>query len=102
MLIDHNIITPKLIVHIKNLSERVFEGLTDLTIDKTAVDIINIFNNKINEPQFSEIHKVIGSGFRVKIFDENDKDDLITEVSRLNWQTSYKLFKEVFSTQSRY
>jgi len=63
VLIDHNIITPKLIVHIKNLSERVFEGLTDLTIDKTAVDIINIFNNKINEPQFSEIHKVIGLGF---------------------------------------
>jgi DNA helicase-2/ATP-dependent DNA helicase PcrA len=102
MLIDHNKITPKLIVHIRNLSERVFEGLTDLTIDKTAVDIINIFNNKFNEPQFSEIHKVLGSGFRVTIFDENDKDDLITEVSRLNWQTSYKLFKEVFSAQSRY
>lgn len=102
MLIDHKKITPKLIVHIKHLSECVFQGLSDMTTDRTTVDIINDFNNKIIEPQFSEICRILGSNFIVPVFDELDKDDLKNNVSSLNWQTSYKLFTEVFSAESRY
>jgi superfamily I DNA/RNA helicase len=36
------------------------------------------------------------------VFDEADRDDLKTNVASLNWQTSYKLFTEVFSSGSRY
>ena len=102
VLIDHKKITPKLIVHVKHLSECVFQGLSDMTTDKTTIDIINDFNNKITESQFSEIRKILGSEFTVPVFDELDKDDLKNNVSSLDWQTSYKLFTDVFSAESRY
>jgi hypothetical protein len=100
--IDRKKITPKLIVQIKHLSECVFQGLSDITTDKTTVDVINDFNNRISEPRFSEIKNVLGLEFAVPIFDESDKDDLKNNVSSLDWKTSYKLFTEVFSAESRY
>ena len=43
-----------------------------------------------------------GTGFKIPIFDDADKDDLKANVLSLNWQTSYKLFTEVFSAGSKY
>ena len=95
-------ITIKMIMQVKHLSECIFQGLSDLTTNRTTVDVIQDFNNKLSELQFSEIRKVLGLDFFVPIFDEYDKDELKYNVSNLNWETSYKLFTEVFSVNSRY
>ncbi len=100
--IEPKLITPKLISHIKGLSSCIFKELSDSTTDKTTINVINDFNSKISDPQFSEIINVLGVDFKISVFDEADRDDLKSNVNGLNWQTSYKLFTEVFSAGSRY
>lgn len=100
--IEPKLITPKLIFQIKKLSSSIFEALSDFTIDKTTVNVIGDFNTKTADPQFSEIISILGSDFKIPVFDEADREDLKNNVSSLNWQTSYKLFTEVFSGGSKY
>lgn len=100
--IEPKLITPKLISHIKGLSTCIFEGLSDSTTDKTTINVIDDFNTKTADPQFSEIISVLGEDFKIPVFDEADREDLKNNVSSLNWQTSYKLFTEVFSVGSKY
>lgn len=100
--IDRKKITPKLIVQIKKLSEYLFSGLNENTTGKTTVSVIDNFNAKIADDQCSEIAAVLGSDFKITVFDDADRDDLRTNVLALNWQTSYKLFTEVFSVGSKY
>ncbi|MCL4463292.1 MAG: ATP-dependent helicase [Firmicutes bacterium] len=100
--IEPKLITPKLISHIKGLSTCIFEGLSDSTTDKITTNVIDDFNAKTADPQFSEIIKVLGSDFKIPVFDDADREDLKNNVNGLNWQTSYKLFTEVFSVGSKY
>ena len=100
--IDHKKITPKLISQIKKLSEYLFSGLNESTTSKTTVSVIDNFNEKIVDDQCLEIAAVLGSDFKIAVFDDADRDDLRTNVLALNWQTSYKLFTEVFSAGSKY
>ena len=99
---DYKKITPKLISQIKKLSECLFFELDENTTSETAVSIIEKFNNTILEEQYSEITSILDSDFKINVFDDADRDDLKANVNKLNWQTSYKLFTEVFSVGSKY
>jgi len=100
--IDYKKITPKFISQMKKLSEQLFSGLDENTTCKTTVSIIDDFNTKIEEDLYSDILAALGSDFKVSVFDDADREDLKTNVLTLNWQTSYKLFSEVFSAGSKY
>jgi len=95
-------ITPKRISQLKKLSKEIFSGLNKDTTDKTTAGIISAFNEKIANIQYSELIPILGANFSIAIFDDAERDDLKTNVATLNWQTSYKLFTEVFSTGSKY
>lgn len=100
--IDHKKITPKSISLIKKLSENLFAGLNENTTDKTTAHVIENFNALILEGQYSELKDVLGVDFKILVYDDADRDDLKANVLSLNWQTSYKLFTEVFSAGSKY
>lgn len=100
--IDHKKITPKSISLIKKLSGNLFAGLNENTTDKTTALVIENFNALILEEQYSELKDVLGADFKIPVFDDADRDDLKANVLSLNWQTSYKLFTEVFSAGSKY
>ena len=100
--IEPKSITPKLISHIKGISTSIFEGLSDSCTNKITTSVIDDFNAKLADPQFSEIINILGADFKISVFDEADRDDLKSNVNVLNWQTSYKLFTEVFSADSKY
>lgn len=100
--IDYKKITPKLISQMKTLSEYLFSGLDENTTCKTTVSVIDNFNKKIADGQYSEIIAIFGSDFKITVFDDADREDLKANVLALNWQTSYKLFSEVFSAGSKY
>ena len=95
-------ITPKFISQIKKLSGDLFSDLTEDTISKTTISVIDDFNEKVVKESFNEIIALLGSNFNISTFDDADREDLITNVRALNWQTSYKLFTEVFSSGSKY
>ena len=100
--INHKKITPKFISLIKKLSENLFASLNENTTDKITAHVIENFNEQIKDEQYAKLIDVLGAGFKIPIFDDADKDDLKANVLSLNWQTSYKLFTEVFSAGSKY
>jgi len=98
--IDKATITPKLVVQIKNMSEKIFAAFSESV---TTVSIINTFNTLLQETDFTELkNKVFGDEFSIFAFSEFDDDKLITAVSGLDWRTSYKLFNEVFTKESKF
>ena len=100
--IDHKLITPSILLQIKKISETIFSDLKEDTIDETTVNVIENFNAKIKDDQFEGILTILGADFKITVFDELEREDLMTNVLALNWQTSYKLFSEVFSAGSKY
>lgn len=100
--IDAKRITPKFISQMRKLSNQLFKSLDESTTDKTTASIIDAFNTQITEPQYSELANILSPDFQVALFDDAERDDLKTNVAALNWQTSYKLFAEVFSSGSKY
>jgi len=100
--VDYKKISPKFISQIKKLSESLFSDLDENTTSKATLDVINQFNTLLVDGQYSQITATLGDDFKITFFDEADRDDLKTNVSALNWQTSYKLFAEVFSAGSKY
>lgn len=100
--IDHKLITPSILLQIKKLSETIFADLKEDTIDETTANVIENFNTRIKDDQFEGILTILGADFKITVFDELEREDLMTNVLALNWQTSYKLFSEVFSAGSKY
>lgn len=97
---DKKKLTPKILTHLKRLTDGVFR---DLSIEDLTVDVINRFTSQLNEEKYTELVSVIGEEqFNIPIFDDEDRDEIKTNVSLLNWYTSHKLFTEVFSEDSRY
>lgn len=90
-----------------SLTKEVFANLTDTSF---TVEVIKQFNDKLNETVYSELKsKLLGEDFNVPIFDEYDLESdskksqqFIDNLSSLTWATSYKLFTEVFSPESKY
>lgn len=98
--IDLSQITPKIIFQLDALASEIFD---DIDNEKCTCDIITKFNDNINQAPYSELLSFIGgSNFTVPVFDEQERDSLRTAVQQLHWDTSYKLFTEVFSEKSIY
>ncbi len=100
--IDNKNIVPKHLVQLRSLSEQLFNGVTKESTDVMTTDIINKFNDYINTEEFTELRALLGGEVKIDIFSELDSEDLENNVRSLNWQTSYKLFTEVFSLGSKY
>jgi len=97
---DTKKLTPKIIAKLKLLTDEVFGGLLQ---ESLTIDIINGFSMRLHEENYAELVLTIWDGqFTVPIFDDEDRDEIRTNVSLLSWYTSYKLFAEVFSEDSRY
>lgn len=98
--IDIQKFSPLIIFQLSQLESRVFSGIEDQSI---TCEIIRKFNREIGKWDYYELReKVLGSEFSIVIFSDLDSDRLVNAVSELFWSTSYKLFTEVFSENSKY
>ena len=98
--IDIRKFTPKVIFQIRKLSDDVFSNVTE---QSCTVQIVEKFNEKLKSIEFKDFRdSIFDSDFVLPIFDELDDEKLKTAVNGLVWDTSYKLFTEVFSEKSRY
>lgn len=98
--IDARKLTPKIIFQMRGLSDNVFR---DVIEQNYTCDIINKFNAEIEKPEFEELKEVVfGLDFAIPLFDDLDNERLTTAVGGLFWDTSYRLFTEVFSENSKY
>lgn len=80
-----------------------FEGLTDTT---STVHVIEKFNNIINDLKYKDLNtSLFGESFCVNVFDEYDLSNnktFVSDLLNLTWVTSFKLFTEIFSSESKY
>lgn len=98
--IDVHNITPKIIFQINRLSNNVFSEINEQSY---TCEIIKKFNTEIEKPDFANLRETfLGPDFTIPLFDELDNERLTTAVTGLFWGTSYKLFTEVFSENSKY
>ena len=98
--IDAQDITPKIIFQFNNMLKEVFKDIDNSSI---TFDVIQKFNNKISSSEYIGLKELFKEGItEISVFDEQEREDLINNVSVLRWDTSYKLFTEVFSENSKY
>ena len=98
--IDAQDITPKIIFQFNNMLKEVFKDIDNSSI---TFDVIQKFNNKISSSEYIGLKELFKEGItEISVFDEQERADLINNVSVLRWDTSYKLFTEVFSENSKY
>jgi Superfamily I DNA and RNA helicases len=93
-------ITPKSIFQIRRISDNVFSEVNDYSY---TCEIIKKFNTEVVKPEFTVLREtLLKCDFTIPLFDELDSEKLTTAVAGLSWGTSYKLFTEVFSENSKY
>lgn len=98
--IDVRKFTPKAIFQINKLSDNVFSEVNEQSY---TCEIIKKFNTEIEKPDFVNLRKTLfDPDFTIPLFDDLDNERLVTAVNGLFWRTSYKLFTEVFSENSKY
>lgn len=98
--VDLHKLTPKIIFQIKRLSENIFDKIDD---NAQTCNVIENFNTEIQKAEYIDFRQtILGMEFKISIFDELDRERLTEAVNGLFWDTSYKLFKQVFSDDSRY
>jgi len=98
--VDVRKLIPKVVFQIRKLSDNVFGGVTEQSY---TCQIVEKFNIEIIKPEFSDFRELIFEPeFNVPVFDELDGEKLAAAVKELFWDTSYKLFTEVFSENSKY
>ncbi len=94
-------LTPRIIFSFDKLAKQLFDSIS---AQAKTVEILKRFNETIVQEEFLEIRQVLNPNgpFEVPIFDEQERPDLIEAVSALEWDTSFRLFHEVFSENSKY
>lgn len=93
------VITPRLLSLLNTFFEKIFNNYGAHTV----CEIIQKFNDKLNEEEYKLLKKLLDSeNFKILIFDDQDKERLIKAVNKLKWETAYKLFNEVFTENSKY
>lgn len=98
--IDAKYITPKFIFRLNNMLRNVFDNISDSSI---TYEIIQKFNNQLLNVEYADLKELFkGNINEISVFDEQDRDELTNNVKTLRWDTSYKLFTEVFSANSKY
>ncbi len=99
-IIDTNKLTVKVVFQLKRICDNIFCEISD---DCLTCDIIEKFNLEIAKSKNEEVQKIFyNTKLHVNISDEYDDENLISNVKNLNWNTSYRLFNEVFSETSKY
>ena len=99
---DFNIqdITPKFIFEFNRILKLVFKDVDNSSI---AFDVIQKFNREILSSKYIGLKELLKVGpMEISVFDEEERDELIKNISSLRWDTAYKLFTEVFSDNSKY
>lgn len=98
--IDVQKVTPNIIFQINRLSNNVFSNAHEQSY---TCEIVEKFNSEIEKPDFTNLRETfLGFDFTIPLFDDLDNERLTTAVTGLFWGTSYKLFTEVFSENSKY
>lgn len=98
--IDAKYITPKFIFRLNNMLRNVFDNINDSSI---TYEIIQKFNNQLLNVEYADLKELFkGNINEISVFDEQDRDELTNNVKTLRWDTSYKLFTQVFSANSKY
>lgn len=97
---DGKNISPKFIFRFNHMLKTVFNDVTNSSI---TCDVIREFNNQLSSDEYADLRELFKVDINeISIFDEQDREDLTENVSSLRWDTSYKLFTEVFSEKSKY
>jgi len=98
--INSKAICPIIIFELDSLAKEIFSSVKNNT---PTCSIIQRFNDVLQEETYADLKGLISSNeFKIQIFDEQDNEKLVATVEQLYWDTSYKLFTEVFSVESRY
>lgn len=98
--IDVKKITPQFIFQFNHMLKAVFQDVNDSSI---TCEIIQKFNEEMKKDEYIDLRELFKDSItEISIFDEQERKDLIKNVSALSWDTSYKLFNEVFSENSKY
>lgn len=98
--IDISNITPKFIFQFNHMLGNVFKDVDNSSI---TCEVIQKFNNEISGVEYIDLKELFKESIaEIHVFDEQEREDLIKNVSSLKWDTSYKLFTEVFSENSKY
>ena len=99
--INTHLLTPQVIFSINKVAKLVFAPMTS---EAKTVDILKRFNSIISREEFLQVRQLLSStaSFEIPIFEELDRQTLVDAVSSLEWETSFRLFNEVFSENSKY
>lgn len=106
--VDKNILKENLsidlIIKINSFLDNIFGNINNQT---KVVEIINKFNNNLNESVNEEIKKFLNrtmdlEDFKIELFSEEDNQQLMSLINELEWNTAKSLFNEVFSKDSKY
>lgn len=106
--VDKNILKENLsidlIIKINSFLENIFGDINNQT---KVVEIINKFNNNLNEGVNEEIKKFLNrtmdlEDFKIELFSEEDNQQFMSLINELEWNTAQSLFNEVFSKDSKY
>lgn len=106
--VDKNILKENLsidlIIKINSFLDNIFGNINNQT---KVVEIINKFNNNLNESVNEEIKKFLNrtmdlDDFKIELFSEEDNQQLMSLINELEWNTAKNLFNEVFSKDSKY
>ena len=94
----------KIINKMNNFIEEIFDNISSNT---KITDIINGFNQKIDEDSNKEIKLFFNrimdiDNFKIDVFSEDDNESLKSLINQLEWDTAYALFNDVFSKDSKY
>lgn len=93
------VITPRLLLLLDSFLRKVFDNYGE----RTACEVIQKFNDEIDKEEYKSLKSLSDSdNFKIQIFDEQERAELIEAVSKLKWETAYKLFNEVFTEKSKY
>ena len=106
--VDKNILKENLsidlIIKINSFLDNIFGNINNQT---KVVEIINKFNNNLNESVNEEVKKFLNrtmdlEDFKIELFSEEDNQQLMSLINELEWNTAKSLFNEVFSKDSKY
>lgn len=96
--IERNKLSVKAIFQLDKIAQNMFSAIENTSL---TCNVIQKFNDDLLKDEYTELRNFLGNDFSgIPIFDEQDK--LKTAVNALYWDTSSRLFTEVFSENSKY
>lgn len=94
---------------ISQLNEFLNELFNNHSETVTTIEFIEEFNRLLKVDKYNNLYDLLfdsrkndTDSFSISCFGDLDRDDLVENVSSLEWRTSYMLFKKVFSNNSKY